>query len=182
MDQCPACQFPLRSEAKQVCPDCAMDLAPGADLEYALELRRRTDMWQRPPRNLLIETDKAAGALIAWMDLSDIDANSGVLTVGAHVAGGEVRCDRVHNQLLALPATPTSLSASATGRPRELAAFTADWLASVAVRPILRMEWDLAGRVESRHVVEGTGEALAETRDCPRDKPADRVVTATIRY
>ncbi|WP_437052999.1 hypothetical protein [Streptomyces sp. enrichment culture] len=104
------------------------------------------------------------GRLLAYLDIDDPELRRGVLTVGAHFDGAAVRGDRLHNQDLTLPGTPTELAfaADAVG-PAEAASRTADWFEAVLARPPACCERLHDGRTYAvRHEYADTGRGLGE--------------------
>lgn len=113
-------------------------------------LRRRAEAW--PPRSGLstyfeeldvLDSDVA----VAKLTIRDPERLTELITLGAHLDGTKVTCDKVHNQLALLPDEPTEMGMSASGTPEELAERAADWFEALAKRPVLLHEWVFQERV-----------------------------------
>jgi hypothetical protein len=124
---------------------------------------QRTHTWPYDALGDVRPVDEHDGDLVVFADLVDTTRNSSMLTIAAHFDGTTVRCDRVHNQLFCLPATPTAEALIATGSPEELADRAADWFEAVLRRRVVCHEWhQRRGRVVARNwLFADTGELLA---------------------
>ncbi|MFB6482228.1 hypothetical protein ACFCXF_26870 [Streptomyces virginiae] len=104
--------------------------------------------------------------LIVWLDIVDPQRNQGILTVGAHFNGTAVHADKLHNQLFSLPEEATEFTFTAAGSPAELAERTAAWFEAILVRPLVRCEWQHAGKTYAvRYEFADTGRGLIESFD-----------------
>ncbi|WP_406635942.1 hypothetical protein [Amycolatopsis sp. WGS_07] len=140
--------------------ECNGDLGEG-ERRFVEALRVRAAGWPARPIDSQVDPPGVDLPLVAWLDLSDPAARLVLLTVGVHLDGRTLRGDELHNQLLTLPDTPTSLAVTATGEPGELAARAADWFEAILRRPVVRCEWTHRRQVYAHtYLFADTGEAL----------------------
>lgn len=179
MTRCPGCLLDLTDQQAVECPDCELRLTPSDDLTFVAELRRLTDAWALPPKDLMFCAPAAGDPLVVWLDICDPDRNSVLLTVGVHVAGGRLVGDSLHNQLMTLPDEPTRFRVESSGTPVELARVAAEWLADVVSTPFELWAYGTGERV----VLADTGQAVSRSRDCPPEHtPPARVTPIVVDY
>lgn len=108
--------------------------------------------------------------LIVWLDIVDPRRGQGLLTVGAHLKGSDVHGDKLHHQDFSLPSKATEFTFTASGSSAELAERTAAWFEAILARPLIRCEWQHAGKTYAvryefadggRGLTEGFEDALA---------------------
>lgn len=105
------------------------------------------------------------GKVLAWLDVPDPKERYSPLTVGVYFTGTDMRGDRLHNQMLTLPAEPTHLAVIRAGTSQQMAHHAADWFLGILRRPIVRCEWLRAGRVYARRwLFADSGHGLSEGR------------------
>ncbi len=129
-------------------------------------LAERAPSWLVDPDDTAVVPPADAGdrELIVWLDIVDPQRNKGILTVGAHFNGTGVHADELHNQLFSLPEEATEFTFTAAGNPAELAEQTAAWFEAILVRPLVRCEWQHAGKTYAvRYEFADTGRGLIES-------------------
>ncbi|MEV6107457.1 hypothetical protein AB0M28_22530 [Streptomyces sp. NPDC051940] len=108
---------------------------------FVAELRERCAPWAADDLYGEVSRPEAEDALMAWLPLSDPADQRSLADIGVHFYGDRVRGDRLHSQLHFLPERPSAWALDATGPVPELARLSADWLESVARRPVLLYVW-----------------------------------------
>ncbi|GGT46298.1 hypothetical protein [Streptomyces purpureus] len=129
-------------------------------------LAERASSWLIDPLDTVVAPPANASdhELIVWLDIVDPQRNQAVLTVGAHFDGSAIHADKLHNQHFSLPEEATEFTFTATGNPTELAVRTAAWFEAILARPLIRCEWQHAGRTYAgRFEFADTGRGLTES-------------------